>query len=138
MVEKTKQKKELWVLWEYYDQNAGNVFKNVQILKDELQEVQPDMMLDSELQKQEISTCKELDETLIIEKLFWAQTSRTRWLNEGDRNTSFFFNQFKDHQNSSKIFAINENNGDTVTGHDRSISSKKSLKWSLIIMILSY
>ena len=45
------------------------------------------------------------------------QKSRIKWLNLGDGNNSFFFNQVKSNWHHNKIQTIKNKDGDQVFGH---------------------
>ncbi|XP_021754992.1 uncharacterized protein LOC110720298 [Chenopodium quinoa] len=70
----------------------GNIFKQKQILLARIGGIQKKLAtwVDRGLLKLEARLRKELDEILDREEMLWYQKSRITWLQEGDKNTTFF------------------------------------------------
>lgn len=58
------------------------------------------------IMEQEASACKELDETLVRERLLWKSKAKARWLEEGNANTHFFHVTTLSHRRSNHIHSI--------------------------------
>lgn len=56
-----------------------------------------------------------LSELSKVEESFIKQTSRVKWLNEGDQNTKYFHRVVKGRQSKLKIVAIQNEEGSTLT-----------------------
>lgn len=98
----------------------GNLHSNVAQARATLNEIQTDLTLDpndlEHLEKEKqasIALNKALDE----EESLSQQKSRVRWLQLGDNNSSFFFNQTRANWNHNKILAIQNSDGVLVHGH---------------------
>lgn len=61
---------------------------------------------------------KNIDELWKQEEAYWGQRSRVRWLQEGDRNTSFFHASTVQRRERNRIVRIKDSEGRWIEGHD--------------------
>ncbi|GKA63263.1 hypothetical protein Tco_0762869 [Tanacetum coccineum] len=99
----------------------GNIFENVQKLKEQLKDVQ--VRIDNEPHNKELR----FEEASVIEEYVAArkdeekliyQKAKVKWLSEGDRNNAFFHRVFKSRSHRSKISNISEDLGNIFIGDD--------------------
>ncbi|KAF7134864.1 hypothetical protein RHSIM_Rhsim08G0012400 [Rhododendron simsii] len=69
--------------------------------------------------EQDAGVRQELDGLLEKEELYWAQRSKQRWLEVGDRNTKFFHRSATIRSRRNKIVALIDTAGSIVTNSDR-------------------
>ena len=55
---------------------------------------------------EEARALKELEEWEMREEIFWKQKAWIEWLQEGDKNTAFFFNSVKSRQHGNAISSL--------------------------------
>ncbi|GJY99382.1 hypothetical protein Tco_0516812 [Tanacetum coccineum] len=99
----------------------GNLFENVQKLKDQLKDVQ--VRIDKEPNKKElrVEEALVLDEYVVAlkdEEKFLYQKVKVKWLSEGDRNNAFFHKVLKSRSHRSKISTICDDMGNKFSGND--------------------
>ena len=58
---------------------------------------------------------KLLEEWELREELYWKQKSRIEWLQEGDKNTAFFFNSVKARRQGNSITGLINDRGDLLS-----------------------
>nr|GEX07717.1 hypothetical protein [Tanacetum cinerariifolium] len=99
----------------------GNIFENVQKLKEHLKDVQ--VRIDKEPHNKELR----IEESSVIEEYVAArkdeekllyQKAKVKWLSEGDRNNAFFHRVLKSKSHRSKISTISDDLGNIFTGDD--------------------
>ncbi|GKG07692.1 hypothetical protein Tco_0330661, partial [Tanacetum coccineum] len=99
----------------------GNLFDNVQRLKDQLKDVQ--VRIDKEPNKKELR----VEEVLVLdeyvaalkdEEIFLYQKAKVKWLSKGDRNNAFFYKVLKSRSHRSKINTICDDMGNKFFGND--------------------
>ncbi|XP_074347168.1 uncharacterized protein LOC141685998 [Apium graveolens] len=73
--------------------------------------------LDDQLLIKEWEAVKLLEDALSTEESLLHQNSRSQWLELGDGNNSYFFNQTKANWNTNKILALQNADGTVVFGH---------------------
>lgn len=89
-------------------QGFRNIFlekKATQIVLNQITNEIKEHGLFEELLREEDRAVKAVKEWELKEEIYWKQRARIDWLNEGDKNTSFFFNLVKArrHRNSIPI-----------------------------------
>ena len=63
---------------------------------------------------EESSALREVEEWELREEIFWKQKSRVDWLQEGDRNTTFFHNTVKARRSGNSITSLVSTSGDQL------------------------
>lgn len=66
------------------------------------------------LQQLEFELRNELAEVLNQEEILWFQKSRTKWLNDGDRNTTYYHTKTTIRRRQNRVRALKDRNGDWV------------------------
>lgn len=108
-------KQELVIL----NKNRGNAHSNVKTTRAKLKEVQDSLAsspTDQDFLTEEHIIVKNLEKFLLEEEALLLQKSRVKWLQCGDGNNSFFYNQTKANWNRNKIMAIENEEGNIVFG----------------------
>ncbi|KAL8099763.1 hypothetical protein AgCh_032133 [Apium graveolens] len=98
----------------------GNLYNNVLDAREHLRAIQDSLnnnFLDPLLLKAELEASKRFEGALLEEEASLLQKSRVKWLNLGDGNKKFFFNQTKANWNKNKILAVENDQGNIVFGH---------------------
>lgn len=98
----------------------GNVHTNVSNARVLLNDIQASLADDNdntELLQKQSEVSKQLESAILEEEALLLQKSRVKWLNVGDINSSFFFNQIRANWNNNKLLAIEDSSGDLVLGH---------------------
>lgn len=90
---------------------------NGQARMDSITHLIQDQGLTLELQREETLAVKDLEEWEFREEIFWKEKYCIHWLQEGDRNTSFFHNFVKARRNGNLITSL-------VTSEGVQLSSK--------------
>ncbi|GJT20553.1 RNA-directed DNA polymerase, eukaryota, reverse transcriptase zinc-binding domain protein [Tanacetum coccineum] len=99
----------------------GNIFDNVVILRDKVKDAQNavnEMPYDNERKKIAATILNEYNEAMIDEENLLFQMAKVEWLNEGDRNTTYFHKAVKSKRNKNRIMSINNSQGIAVEGND--------------------
>ncbi|GKB04431.1 RNA-directed DNA polymerase, eukaryota, reverse transcriptase zinc-binding domain protein [Tanacetum coccineum] len=94
--------------------DQGNLFANVEVLRQELSSIQATMVSNpysSELREAKLSCLKAFKAALKDEELFLRQKSKIEWLSEGDNNSRYFHNVVKGRINRGRIFVVEDMNG---------------------------
>lgn len=70
----------------------GNIFRRKNRLEARIRGIQNSPSYNSSrgLQKLESKLCRDLDLVLCEEEILWFQKSRRQWVEDGDRNTTFY------------------------------------------------
>ena len=82
--------------------SKGNMFKRVEDLRMKLQDVQKDIDVDpynQSLRVEEAKLVEELCEAESSEEKFLYQQASIKWLNEGDKNSKYFYKVLKGRYN---------------------------------------
>ena len=58
---------------------------------------------------------KMLEEWELQEEMYWKQKARIEWLQEGGKNTAFFFNSVKARRHGNSIFGLVNDRGDHLS-----------------------
>ena len=66
------------------------------------------------LMPEESSALREVEEWELREEIFWKKKSRVDWLQEGDRNTTFFHNIVKARRSKNSITSLVSNSGNQL------------------------
>ncbi|XP_059644155.1 uncharacterized protein LOC132285935 [Cornus florida] len=93
----------------------GMLSDQVQIARGNLIKIQMDLMkepFNSNLISQEKDASGTLQHQLELEEILWAQKSRVKWLKEGDKCTSFFYNLVKQRRCHNAITALENTKGE--------------------------
>nr|GEZ39543.1 hypothetical protein [Tanacetum cinerariifolium] len=99
----------------------GNIFYNVVILRKKLKDAQnavTDQPYDNERKRIAVDVLNDYNEAMADEDKLLFQIAKVEWLNEGDRNTSYFHKVVKSKRNKNKIMSINNSQGVVVKGND--------------------
>ena len=67
------------------------------------------------LLREEARALKALEEWELREEIFWKQKARIEWLQEGDKNTAFFFNSVKARQHGNAISSLVTDRGEVIS-----------------------
>ena len=67
------------------------------------------------LLREEARALKALEEWEMREEIFWKQKARIEWLQEGDKNTAFFFNSVKARQHGNAISSLVTDRGEVIS-----------------------
>ncbi|KAJ9560832.1 hypothetical protein OSB04_005992 [Centaurea solstitialis] len=97
----------------------GDVFKNVEKFRGELDRAQTDMDLDpdnGEVRLEGAVYLKALKDALVAEEKFLRQRSKVKWLREGDSNTAYFHKVVKVNFNRSRIVEVEDMSGNRFVG----------------------
>ncbi|KAJ9535280.1 hypothetical protein OSB04_un001622 [Centaurea solstitialis] len=97
----------------------GDVFKNVEKFRGELDRAQTDMDLDpdnGEVRFEGAVYLKALKDALVAEEKFLRQRSKVKWLREGDSNTTYFHKVVKMNFNRSRIVEVEDMCGNRFVG----------------------
>jgi len=103
------------------NKSKGDLHANVSMARNELHSIQHLLGAnprDQALLLREAQAITHLTSTLREEELLLRQKSRIRWMQSGDGNNKFFFNQAKANWNHNKILAIKNEYGTLVTGQE--------------------
>lgn len=99
----------------------GNTFKNaekeIQICKEKINDLLNRQHRDINWEEVKMIQ-KRLDDLWKQEEIFWGQRSRVKWLNWGDRNSSFFHASTIQRRERNRIVRIKNSVGDWVEGHE--------------------
>ncbi|GKE06123.1 putative RNA-directed DNA polymerase, eukaryota, reverse transcriptase zinc-binding domain protein [Tanacetum coccineum] len=118
--------------------DQGNLFANVERLRQELASIQAAMVSDpfsSDLREAELLCLKAFKEALKDEELFLRQKSKIEWLSEGDCNSKYFHNVVKGRINRGRISMVEDmcgipyfgsSVGDQFDNHFQSVLGKCS------------
>lgn len=103
----------------------GNVQSNVELARVDLAGIQNSLSLnvnDPILLIKEHDAIACLNRALEAEEIFLKQKSRVKWLNCGDGNNKYFFNQVRTNWNCNKILAIHDSRDVLVQGHSNVVT----------------
>ena len=67
------------------------------------------------LLREEARALKALEEWEMREEIFWKHKARIEWLQEGDKNTAFFFNSVKARQHGNAISSLVMDRGEVIS-----------------------
>ena len=67
------------------------------------------------LLQEEARALKALEEWEMREEIFWKQKAQIEWLQEGDKNTAFFFNSVKARQHGNAISSLVTDRGEVIS-----------------------
>ncbi|XP_059623105.1 uncharacterized protein LOC132266268 [Cornus florida] len=94
----------------------GTTSEQIQVPRDDLQKLQLDMLQNIPVSREsidkEIEACGKLHNALAIEEILWAQKSRSKWLQEGDKCTAFFHNMVKKRRGFNAITHLQNTTGE--------------------------
>lgn len=98
--------------------NHGNVHFNVLATRAQLDEIQERIKsnISAELLVEEKMLINKLNVALLEEEHVLLQKSRVKWLDKGDGNTGFIFQQTKAHRNVNKVLALIDAENNLVHG----------------------
>ena len=68
------------------------------------------------LEELEAALQEELREVLMQEEILWYQKARTKWLNDGDRNTSYYHMKTKIKRSRCKVTSLRNENNEWIDG----------------------
>ncbi|GJZ34149.1 putative reverse transcriptase domain-containing protein [Tanacetum coccineum] len=91
--------------------DQGNLFANVERLRQELASIQAAMVFDpfsSDLREAKLLCLKSFKEALKDGELFLRQKSKIEWLSEGDCNSKYFHNVVKGRINKGRISVVED------------------------------
>ena len=88
-------------------QKRKKKIRNKQVL---MEKVACDVLSDENIEMQR-ELAKESEELLEQEEIYWAQRSRINWLQNGDKNTSYFHNFAKERRKRNLIKKLRDDNG---------------------------
>ena len=71
-----------------------------------------------DLMSEESSALREVEEWELREEIFWKKKSQVDWLQEGDRNTTFFHNTVKARRSGNSITSLVSTSGDQLFSKD--------------------
>ncbi|GKA65242.1 putative RNA-directed DNA polymerase, eukaryota, reverse transcriptase zinc-binding domain protein [Tanacetum coccineum] len=118
--------------------DQGNLFANVERLRQELSSIQAAMVSNphsNELRESELSCLKAYKVALKDEVLFLRQKSKIEWLSEGDSNSKYFHNVVKGRINRGRISVVEDmcgiphfglSVGDQFVNHFQNVLGKSS------------
>ena len=96
----------------------GNIFREKALAQEDLDGVTRRISEEGvivELLQEEAQAIKLLEEWELREELFWKQKARIEWLQEGDKNTTFFFNSMKARRHGNSISRLVNDRGDHLS-----------------------
>lgn len=68
-----------------------------------------------DLLQKEVQALKALEECELWEEMYWKQKAQIEWLQEGDKNTAFFFNSVKAKRQGNSILALVNDRGEKLS-----------------------
>ena len=104
-------------LKQWNEQCFGNLQKHLREAQGRLDSVTRqirDQGMTQDLMSEESSALREVEEWELREEIFWKQKSRVDWLQEGDRNTTFFHNTVKARRSGNSITSLVSTSGDQL------------------------
>lgn len=99
----------------------GNLFDKVKMLKDKVKQLQSKLDNDAhnvELRKENVAALKEYNEAVLDEEKLLAQLANVKWINEGDKNTSYFHQVIKGKKHKNHISMVYDEQGKRYEGKD--------------------
>ncbi|GJU85498.1 RNA-directed DNA polymerase, eukaryota, reverse transcriptase zinc-binding domain protein [Tanacetum coccineum] len=102
----------------------GNIHKNVDVLRVELDRVQTDLDQDPNnisLRDEEAAYVIEYSDALLLQERFLRQKAKIQWLKEGDSNSAFFHKTVKSKVNKSRINVVANSDGQPGITQDLNI-----------------
>jgi hypothetical protein len=96
----------------------GNIFQAKNEAQAELNDITRLIREDgvsAHLLQEEARALKTLEEWELREEIFWKQKARIEWLQEGDKNTAFFFNSVKARQQGNSISSLVTDRGEVLS-----------------------
>ncbi|XP_020250141.1 uncharacterized protein LOC109827547 [Asparagus officinalis] len=120
LVSKLKELKSALKIWS--KQPGISTKENIIKLSKQLEHIQNELNKDMEnesLQSTELALCFELDGWLSKEEDEMRQKSRQSWLQQGDRNTQFFYNAIKQRISMNSIRQLIDKDGSPISSIDQ-------------------
>ncbi|GJT98779.1 RNA-directed DNA polymerase, eukaryota, reverse transcriptase zinc-binding domain protein [Tanacetum coccineum] len=116
MYQVVKKLKSLKVPLRRLEWSKGNLFKRVECLRVQLQDIQTSIDVDPydhSLRIKEAKLVKDFCEAESDEENFLHQQAKIKWLCGGDKNSSYFHSVLKGRNNKSKVFSLRDNHGNS-------------------------
>ncbi|XP_059671037.1 uncharacterized protein LOC132316579 [Cornus florida] len=98
-----------------WNKQRGTVSEQIQVARDNFLKIQMEMLSDTMNEDyilKEREACGNLQHVLALEEIVWAQKSRSKWLKEGDKCTTFFHNLVKQRRGFNAITQLQDTTGE--------------------------